>query len=387
VVHANVPNLCCMSDRIRRATRRGILPGPGPITALAAMIGLIVLVSGCAGRASGSGSLSPQSAGLGGSGRYGLVSPADEPAGAGSRSGVTRGALFGGTLALASEEGQLGRRLAIVRAYYQFGQPFPKAANRLIMAAGTTLLVSLDTTPATGPSYASIASGQHDATIISFLKAVNQAAVRYHLGAIYICFEHEADNGARHLGLGSPAEFVAAWDQIHQLAESAHLDWNDGGRLHWVWILMHFAFQSGAASSFWPGRNEVDVVSADGYNTSGCRRAAPGSDVVAEGNRVTTPAELFDSVISFAHAQGGLPVFISEWASVPYTSSAVQPAFIKQMEAYVTANREIAGALYWSGHGQGNGCNYTLGNHPESLGALAVMGRSPGMQGKVVSPG
>ena len=374
-----------MSHDTREATRRGVLPGRGRITGLAAVVALLVLASGCAGRASGLGSLS--SPGAAPSGRHGLVNSADEPAGAGSRSGVTRGALFGGTLALASEEGQLGRRLAIVRAYYRFGQPFPKPANRLVMAAGTTLLVSLDTAPATGPSYASIASGRHDAAIISFLKAVNEAAVRYHLGAIYICFEHEADNGARHFGLGPPAEFIAAWDHIHQLAESAHLNWNDGGRLHWVWILMHYAFLSGAASSFWPGRNEVDVVGADGYNTSTCRRAAPGSDVMAGGNHVTTPAELFDSVISFAHAQGGLPVFISEWASVPYTSSAVQPAFIKQMEAYVTANREIAGALYWSGHGQGNGCNYALGNRPESLGALATMGRSPELQGKVVSPG
>jgi hypothetical protein len=376
-----------MSHHTREGTRLGVLPGRGPIAVLAAVIGLIVLASGCAGRASGLGSLSPQGVGLGRSGRYGPVNPADEPAGAGSRSGVTRGALFGGTRALASEEGQLGRRLAIVRAYYEFGQPFPKPANRLAMAAGTTLLVSLDVSPATGPSYASIADGQHDATIMSFLKAVNAAAVRYHLGAIYIDFEHEADNIRRRSGLGSPAEFIAAWDHIHQLAVSAHLDWNDGGRLHWVWILTHFAFLSGAASSFWPGRSEVDVVAADGYNTSTCRQAMPGSNLVAQGNQVTTPAELFGSVLGFAHAQGGLPVFIPEWGSVPYTSPGVQAGFIRQMETYVTANREIAAALYWSGHGQGNGCNYALGNRPESLGALATMGRSSGMQGKTFSPG
>jgi hypothetical protein len=113
----------------------------------------------------------------------------------------------------------------------------------------------------------------------------------------------------------------------------------------------------------------------------------PGSDLVAQGTQVTTPAELFGSVLGFAHAQGGLPVFISEWASVPYTSPGVQPGFIRQMEDYVTANREIAGALYWSGHGHGNGCNYALAGHPESVLALAAMGRSPGLQGKVDGPG
>jgi hypothetical protein len=254
------------------------------------------------------------------------------------------------------------------------------------MAAGSTLLVSLDATPSNGPSYASIAGGQEDATISSFLEAVNQAAIRYHLGAIYVCFEHEADNAARHTGLGSAAEFVAAWDHVHQLARSARLDWNEGGRLHWVWILTHVAFVTGAASSFWPGRSESDVVAADGYNTSTCRQAAAGSNLVAAGNQATTPAELFGSALGFAHAQGGLPVFIAEWASVPYASSSVQPGFIKQMQAYVEANREIAGALYWSGHGQGNGCDYSLGNRPASLAALALMGRSPRLQGSVVSP-
>jgi hypothetical protein len=378
-----------MNDDTREARRRGarlrgVLPGRARVAGLAAMAGLLIAASGCGGQ----GSTSPGggASGTGGPGRYGSVLPSDEPAGAGSRSGVSGGALFGGTSGLAQEEGQLGRSLAIVRAYYHIGQAFPKPGNRRLMAAGTTLLVSLDTTPATGPSYAAIASGQYDASISSFLKAVNQAAIRYHLGAIYICFEHEANNASSHQGLGSPAQFVSAWDHVHQLAGSAHLNWNDGGRLHWVWILTHFAFLTGTATSFWPGRNEVDVIAADGYNTSTCRQAMPGSSIVAQGSQVTTPAELFGSVLGFAHAQGGLPVFISEWASVPYASSSVQPGFIRQMEAYVTTNREIAAALYWSGHGHGNGCNYALGNQPGSLAALAAMGRSPGLQGKAVPP-
>jgi hypothetical protein len=360
----------------------------GAWSAWARILALAVVIAAAAGCGAGSGTLSQAvPRGQGASGRYGLVNPASEPAGAGIRSGVTHGALFGGTLGLAQEEGQLGRKLAIVRAYYRIGQRFPKPANRQVMAAGSTLLVSLDATPGAGPSYTSIVSGQFDRVISAFLRAVNQAAWRYHLDAIYICFEHEANNPPTHQGLGSPAQFVSAWDHIRALAESAHLDWNDGGRLHWVWILTHYAFMNGRATSFWPGPSEVDVVAADGYNTSTCRQAMPGSNLVAQGNHVTIPAELFGSVLGFAHGHGGLPVFISEWASVPYTSPGVQAGFIRQMEAYVTANREIAGVLYWSGHGQGNGCNYALGNRPESLRALAMMGQSPGLKGKVFSPG
>jgi hypothetical protein len=322
----------------------------------------------------------------------GTGSPAGEPMGTGSRSGVVGGALFGGDVPLVREQGALGRRLAIVRTYYRIGQAFPYAQDRRLMANGSTLLVSLDTVPGRGPSYASIVAGRYDRPIRAFLGQVESAAVRYKLGAIYICFEHEANSPQHSARLGPPSEFIRAWDHVHQLAASAHLDWNAGGRLHWVWILTAEAFRAepwasrvGPPSAYWPGKDEVDIVAADGYNASDCREARPGSNLVAAGTQVSSPGLLFGGVVAFARAQGGLPVFIAEWGSVPYTSSEVQPAYIGQMRAYVTSNHEIAAALYWNGHGQGNGCNYVLDSHPASVSALAAMGHSAGMQGRIVS--
>lgn len=312
--------------------------------------------------------------------------------GTGSRSGVVGGALFGGDVPLVPEQGTLGRRLAIVRTYYRIGQVFPNAQDRGLMASGSTLLVSLDTNPGHGPSYASIVAGRYDRTIRAFLGQVESAAVRYRLGAIYICFEHEANSPQHSASLGPPSEFVQAWDHVHQLAASAHLDWNDGGRLHWVWILTAEAFRAepwaaraGPASAYWPGKDEVDIVAADGYNSGGCRAAGPGRNLVATGTQMASPDLLFGRLVAFARAEGGLPVFIAEWGSVPYTSSEVQPAFIDQMRAYVTDNLEIAAALYWNGHGQSNGCDYILNSHPASLSALAAMGHSVRLQGRIVS--
>jgi hypothetical protein len=313
------------------------------------------------------------------------ASPARSAPSAGGRPGVVGDALFGGDTQLLSEQAQLGRKLAIVRDYYRLGlgATFPKPVDRQAMAQGSTLLVSLDTIPG-GSSYASIAAGQEDAAISSFLHAVEQAAVRYHLGAIYICFEHEADTGSHHAGLGTPAQFVQAWDHVHQLAASAHLDWNQGGRLHWVLILTRVAYAQGLASSFWPGANEVDVVAADGYNTANCRQAPAGASIVAgQGARVLTPADIFDPVLSFASSHGNPPVFIAEWASIPYASSSVQPNFIHEMQQYVTSHPQIKAALYWSGHGHGNGCNYVLASQPASLAALRAMAHVPGLQGRV----
>jgi hypothetical protein len=393
------------------ATRRR-----GGLTVLAATAGLAVLAVGCGGPAAPSsvgsassphgnphryqGLVSPpnEPAGTGSPhGNQGFVGPSEESAGTGSRSGVVGGALFGGTAQLAEQEGKLGRRLAIVRVYYTLGESFPTPASKHLMESGSTLLVSLDTLPSRGPSYASIIAGHEDAEISAFLRAMNRAAVRYHLGAIYICFEHEADNPPR-LALGSPAEFVRAWDHVHQLGQSEHLNWNTGGRLHWVLILQHTVYfrvlprwerkDGGGASAFWPGAGEVDIVAADGYNHMGCKNNAysvPAGG--ASGSLAVSPGELFDPVLSFAHSHGGLPVFIAEWGTQGGYAAGQQPAFIAQMKAYVSANREIAAAMYFDWrNAKGLACTSIINNHPASLSAMAAMGHSAGLQGRLVAP-
>ena len=304
--------------------------------------------------------------------------PAGETTGM-SRSGVTGGALFGGTTTLTREDGKLGRKLAIVRDYYRIGERFPTKVNRSLMAQGSTLLASLDTIPG-GPAYASIAAGNQDAAISAFLKAVNQAAVRYHLAAIYFSFEHEMNAPNTHHGLGTPGQFVQAWDHIHQLAASAHLDWNDGGRIHWVFIMTHAGYEPMATrgawaqndpspTAFWPGDSEVNIVAADGYNSDGCK---------LRGDSVT-PEGLFGPLISFARANGGLPVFVAEWGGTPRDPSGGQAAFIHQMESFVSTNHQVAGVMYWNN--MGRRCTFSIDNYPLAIVAMATMGHSQALQG------
>ena len=381
---------------------RGIRQCGGPVgraaraksrrSGLAALASLIALAAaGCAssspspaGAVHSSGSRSPGTGGVvsppAGGGRAG---PGGQQLTTSARAGITGGALFGGDVPLVPEQGRLGRRLAIIRVYDHIGEAFMNQQVRQFMANGSTLLVSLDTIPG-GPTYASIAAGSQDAFITGFLRSVEQAAVQYHLGAIYFCFEHEADTAGHHQGLGTPAQFVQAWDHIHRLATGMRLDWNQGGRLHWVLILTHGTYIAGTASQYWPGADEVDIVGVDGYNTADCR-ALSGGDMIAQGTVAQSPADLFGAALGFARARGGLPVFVAEWASVPYAALTVQPGFIRQMEAYVTANHAIMAAMYWNGHGQGNGCDYSLNSRLTSLLALAGMAHSPGLQGHIVT--
>jgi hypothetical protein len=200
--------------------------------------------------------------------------------------------------------------------------------------------------------------------------------VQYRLGAIYVTFEHEANNVSLHAGLGSPAEFVRAWDHVHQLAVDAHLDWNQGGRLHWVLILTHWGYINNSAASYWPGAGNVDIIAADGYNTGGCRHPGHGGQ-----DPPVSPASLFSDVVSFAVAHGSMPVFIAEWGSVAYPSPGVRVSFIQQMQAFVDANPLIAAALYWDS--EVPHCNYEVNNSSSSMAALAGMGQAPDMQGQV----
>lgn len=339
-------------------------------------------------------------------GTGGVVTPTPQPSSKSStaagkpmsydaRSGISGGALFGGDMPLTPLTSRLGRKLAIVRVYYQIGEKFHNPQVFSLMASGTTVLVSLSETPGHGVSYASIAAGKQDGSIKSFLQEVEQAAVTYHLGAIYFTFQVEANN-PEHKGLGTPAQFVQAWDHVHQLAVQMHLDWNQGGRMHWVFILTELAYtpmatrpkwadSAGAAPSFWPGANEVDIVAADGYNTGGCRGATV-QNYVASGTQVVTPEQLFDPMLDFAKTHGNLPVFIPEWASVAYASSNEQPRFIDQMGSFVAANHQIAAALYWNSQAPGRSCDYKLNNQPTSLTQLTSVAHSVAFQGHVMPP-
>jgi len=297
--------------------------------------------------------------------------------------GVSGGALFGGTLPLVAEQGTLGRKLAIVRMYYFIGQNFTTKRSQQVMKAGTTVLASLDVP--SHESYASVAAGKQDKAVLNWLSQVNHDAVADHLPAAYVAFEHEANDPAKR-NLGTPAQFVAAWKHIHALAASHHLNWNNGGHLRWALILEHLAYfaknqrpswslRLGMAQDYWAGNGQVDVVAADGYDRGGCRTHNGHSHPTMPS---VSPGSIFDPVLTWAKAHNNLPVFLAEWASASYTSvPAWQSKFIVKMQAYVLANKQIAAAMYWDQRGN-FACRFSVTGHAASLAALAAMGKALG---------
>jgi hypothetical protein len=399
-----------MDPRIRKIRRPATVAGGSLLAAFGAVLGLIMVVTGCGSQAStgmspGSGtSLTDNGGSSGGSSGHAVQKSSHRPAAAHHAapgqthqasqaatsdslmstigSGAHGGALFGGTAPLVKQERKLGRKLAIVREYYSFGEHFPTATDARFMAGHRTLLISLDGTGGK-PTFASVAAGNQDGYLRSFLKAVNAAAARYHLGPIYIDYQHEP-NLAR--TLGTPAEFIKAWDHIHQLAADAHLNWQQGGHLHWVLIMTHrtyipmgsrelWAKRMGSAWAYWPGNNEVDVVAADGYDSPGCK-----AGTTASGFADVTPASVFDPTVSFARTHGGLPVFLAEWAGSAKFPSA-QLKFIREMPGYIASHPSIDAAMYWDS--AGSKCSYTVDNNPMSIAALGAMGHQAALQGQI----
>jgi hypothetical protein len=276
------------------------------------------------------------------------------------------------------EEHRLNRKLAMVRVYYHFGEDFPMRADLRLMTGHQTLLVSLDGTRL-GPTFASVAAGREDRFIRRFLKAMNDAAVLYHLGVIYFCYQHEP-NVRRGRGLGSRAQFRRAWDHVRELARGMHLT-----RLRWVLILTHRDYLPPGhrprwmhgmppAAAVWPGKRNVDVVAADGYDSPGCK---PGT---SPRNDHATPGSVFGPVLRFARAHGRLPVFASEWgASARFP--AAQAKFIREMPGFVARHHAIRGVSYWDQAGPT--CSYSVNHRPRALAALRAMAHDRALLGHV----
>lgn len=294
--------------------------------------------------------------------------------------------MFGGNDALATPRlsAKLGALVSPVREYYKLGpqgispSTFPSTTSVGQMRAHRTLVVSLGLSCRSrkravcrrkGNSYASVASGAYDKKITAFLQSMVYAAHHYHLVSIYFCFQHEPDN-PKHRGFGTPAEFKAAWNHVHQIAVNHNLDADQPhGKLRWVWILIQGAFRHHTAAAFWPGRTETDIIGVDGFNTG---KPFGGAQTAQPAIFVRTPSEIFDPAMAFAQKQAHKPMFVTEYGSIAYTDARIRPGWIHSMQNYVLNHPAIKAVLYWDSK------KFKVNKDPDSIKALAAMAKAFG---------
>jgi hypothetical protein len=150
-------------------------------------------------------------------------------------------------------ESLIGRTFAIDHFYYQWASAFPNSATVATVADGRIPFINWKA----GSSWASIASGSQDGTIISHADAIK--AFGY---PIYLSFHHEPENDLD--TYGTPADYAAAWRHIVELFRAQGVT-----NVAFVWTVMGWSFnpKSGRdASSYYPGDAYVDLVGSDGYN-------------------------------------------------------------------------------------------------------------------------
>lgn len=195
-----------------------------------------------------------------------------------------------------------------ITSYYSgWLEPFDLRFATTASERGAVPLVQIDPS---GISLAAIASGQYDAYLIAYAKAV-----RAYRHPVILSFGHEMNGywyswGYQHT---PPAVFVSAWRHIVTVFRM-----HGARNVTWLWTIniIHKRANVPSPRPWWPGSSYVTWVGIDGYydNTS------------------STFSSLFGPTITSVRAITADPILIAETAVAP---AAGQPAKIADLFAGV----------------------------------------------------
>ena len=157
----------------------------------------------------------------------------------------------GNQAAVGEIEAALGRKVAIDHYYEPWPNVFPGWREQWDFDNGRIPMISW------GKYYADqIAAGTQDAYIAARADGIKA------LGRpVFIRWFWEMDGTRNAAYAQSPANFIAAWQHIHDLFVA-----RGATNVAWVWCPNASAFKTGNAQTYYPGDNYVDWICADGYN-------------------------------------------------------------------------------------------------------------------------
>ncbi len=199
-------------------------------------------------------------------------------------------------LAWAAVEAASERKLVVDREYYFFDDTYPTVDDYWSRDQGRTLYLSMTAYNADASinKWADIAAGLYDATLHE-----HAAAIKAFGAPIFFAFHHEPNknNGQ---DPGTPADFIAAWQHIHDLFIA------DGvTNVSWVLTLMAWTYKKNAAEQWYPGDAYVDELAADGYNWYGCHSpSGPWTEV----------QEIFQTFYDYGVSKHK-PMIVAEWGT------------------------------------------------------------------------
>jgi hypothetical protein len=248
--------------------------------------------------------------------------------------------------AVDSLQQQIGRKLAIVHTYVKWQARFPTPSDLTFMGQGNTLLISW-----AGIATKQIVSGADDSWIrtrAGQIKALGKP--------VFLEWRWEMDRPNLRSQIGSPTEYVAAWDRIRAIFAAVGVH-----NAAWVWCPLASGFAVGRAAAYYPGDSEVDWVCADAYPPLGTSASF---------------ASTINPFLSWA-SHHDKPIMIGEFG-VPASFGAQQRAqWLYAAAQVVQANRQIKALVYFDADQPGVGPQeaYSLGGDASALSAFRSMAR------------
>lgn len=251
-------------------------------------------------------------------------------------------------------ETQVGRTVAVHRLFYQWFDVFPTAYEESLPAGQVPVMSwGASTYHSVIVTFAEIAAGKQDAEIDA-----RAADVKAYGAPIFLCFDHEPEGPQG----GTAAEFVAAWQRIHDRFAAAGVT-----NVSWVTILTAAHYRTDP-DLYYPGDTYVDLVGADGYNWYGCEgRSDPWKPF----------ANVFDAFYRYGVSKGK-PMLIGEWASTEDLAvEGRKAAWIAEATDTLKAWPEIKVVTWFDNGPPRFQCDWWIDTSLSSLDAFVAMAHDP----------
>lgn len=286
-----------------------------------------------------------------------VTSPATSPAAAATTSSpVLFGTAVGTQAELQSYEKLAGRKLVGYRMYHTFDEPL---FSRWELEERDTSHIPFTSIKSQGRggkiAWSTIAGAKAGSSTYNTIVARAKEAKAYG-NTIYLAFNHEPSAAASR-GMGTPAQFVAAWRKIHDVFRAQGVT-----NVRWVWTMTAWSFIDGSANAYFPGDAYVDAIGADGYNWNKCRSA----------RETWLPfATIFDGHRKFGLKHPGKQLIIMELGTVEDVSKPGRKAawwtdVRQQLRKPEWSQYSVV--LTWNGRNinLGNGCNFDFASSTSS---------------------
>lgn len=267
---------------------------------------------------------------------------------------------------VAKVESLVGRPFDMIYRYHDIKEPIPDDVDRQAVAAGRILHLSIAariyTSDTTVVTYKDIAAGKYDATLRAQGKGIAGLKV-----PVFVTFEQEANQHKKLDVRGDATQFKAAWRHVRSVYLAA-----GASNAVWTWVMTGAPENLDRAGMLWPGNDQVDWISWNVYNASGCN-----SGKVKPANYKSVK-EALSPFYDWVHAKGpklgidpNKPMMISESGSVLYTADpGLTAAWYTQIPGVLKEYPQIKAFTLWASE-TSLACNYQFQDVPAISAAVA----------------